>query len=169
MSAWLRRSAPGGPWKRRRWWRSGTQAARSSVPALELTSPADRTVADQPQITVRGTTDATQVYIGVGGNVQPVTPQNGVFEATVPLAVGGNKITVVAQAADGGTNMRQVTVVSFGTRVGGFMTHQATTTGPAHTSIPPTPSTIPASSTSRDSTSTSRATTRSSWPPSGAR
>ncbi|HTE69526.1 MAG TPA: glucan 1,4-alpha-glucosidase, partial [Actinomycetes bacterium] len=84
--------------------------AQRSVPALELTSPADGTVADQPQVRVRGTTDATQVFIGVGGNVQAVTPQDGAFEVTVPLALGGNKVTVVARADDGGTNMRQVTV-----------------------------------------------------------
>jgi glucan 1,4-alpha-glucosidase len=104
--------------------------AQRSVPALELTSPADGTVADQPQVRVRGTTDATQVFIGVGGNVQAVTPQDGEFEVTVPLALGGNKITVVAQADDGGTNMRQVTVVSFGTRVGGFTDPSGDDNGP---------------------------------------
>jgi glucan 1,4-alpha-glucosidase len=104
--------------------------AQRSTPTLTLTSPADRTVADQPTVTVRGTTNATQIYIGAGGNVQVVSPQAGAFEATVPLALGGNKITVVAQAADGGTNMKQLTVVSFGTRVGGFTDPAGDDNGP---------------------------------------
>jgi glucan 1,4-alpha-glucosidase len=104
--------------------------AQRSVPALELTSPADRTVADRPQVTVSGTTDATQVYIGVGDDVQAVTPQAGAFEATVPLALGGNKITVVALADDGGTSMRQVTVVSFGTRLAGLTDPSGDDNGP---------------------------------------
>jgi glucan 1,4-alpha-glucosidase len=104
--------------------------AHRSMPTLELTSPADGSVADQPHVTIRGTTDATQVYIGVGGNVQAVTPQAGAFEATVPLALGGNKITVVAQAGDGGTSMRQLTIVSFGTRIGGFTDPSGDDNGP---------------------------------------
>ena len=90
------------------------------VPALEVTAPANGSVADGREVTVRGTTNAQRVYVGAGATVQPVTPQGGAFEATVALERGGNQITVVAQGADGGTNMRQVTVVAFGTRVGGF-------------------------------------------------
>ncbi len=90
------------------------------VPALEVTAPANGSVADGRAVTVRGTTNAQRVYVGTGATVQPVTPQGGAFEATVALERGGNQITVVAQGADGGTNMRQVTVVAFGTRVGGF-------------------------------------------------
>ena len=104
--------------------------ADRSVPALELTAPADGSVADEPQVTVRGTTDADEVAVGVGQAVETVTPQDGAFEVTVPLERGGNKITVVAQAADGGTNMRQVTVVSFGTRVGGFADPSGDDNGP---------------------------------------
>jgi carbohydrate-binding DOMON domain-containing protein len=101
-----------------------------NVPALELTAPADGSVADQRQVTVRGTTDAQKVVVGVGASVQTATPQNGIFEVTVPLERGGNKITVVAEGSDGGTNMRQVTVVAFGTRVGGFTDPAGDDNGP---------------------------------------
>ena len=94
--------------------------AQRGVPMLQLTTPADGSVADSRQVTVRGTTNAAKVYVAVGGDVVAVTPQGGAFEATVALQRGGNQITVVAQAADGGTNMRQVTVVAFGSRVSGF-------------------------------------------------
>ena len=104
--------------------------AQRSVPALELTAPADGSVADSRQVTVRGTTDAARVYVGVGGDAVAVTPQGGAFEATVSLLRGGNQITVVAQAADGGTNMRQVTVVAFGRRVGGFSDPAGDDNGP---------------------------------------
>jgi glucan 1,4-alpha-glucosidase len=104
--------------------------AQRSVPALELTAPADGSVADQPQVTVRGTTDADEVAVGVGGTVETVTPHDGAFELTVPLERGGNRITVVAQASDGGTNMRQVTVVSFGALVGGLADPSGDDNGP---------------------------------------
>jgi glucan 1,4-alpha-glucosidase len=113
--------------------------AERSVPTLELTSPDDGSVAEEPQVTVRGTTDATQVYIGVGDNVQAVTPQDGAFEATVPLELGSNKITVVAQAADGGTAMQQATVASFGTRVGGFTDPSGDDNGPGSYVYPTAP------------------------------
>ena len=82
-----------------------------TVPALALTAPADGTHATAATITVQGTTDAPQVVVGAGGEVQAVTPQNGTFTATVPLQPGGNLITVVAQAADGGTALRQAGVI----------------------------------------------------------
>lgn len=104
--------------------------AERDVPALELTAPDDGSVAEEPQVTVRGTTDAARVYIGVGDDVRVVTPQDGAFEVTVPLELGSNKITVVARAADGGTAMRQVTVASFGTRVGGFTDPSGDDNGP---------------------------------------
>ena len=55
---------------------------------------------------------------------------NGAFKVTVPLALGGNLITVVARAADGGTNMSQVTVADFGTRIGGFTDPAGDDNGP---------------------------------------
>ena len=94
--------------------------AERDVPLLELSAPEDLSTADAPEAVVRGTTDADRVYVGVGGAVTQVTPVDGAFETTVPLERGGNLITVVAVGDDGGTNMRQATVVSFGTRVGGF-------------------------------------------------
>jgi len=57
----------------------------------------------------------------------------------MPLTRGGNKITVVAQAADGGTNMRQVTVVSFGTRIGGFTDPSGDDNGPGTYVYPTNP------------------------------
>ena len=57
-------------------------------------------------------------------------PQNGAFNVTVPLPLGGNLITVVAPAADGGTNMSQVTVADFGTRLGGFTDPAGDDNGP---------------------------------------
>ncbi|HEY5753259.1 MAG TPA: glucan 1,4-alpha-glucosidase [Chthoniobacterales bacterium] len=101
-----------------------------SVPALAITSPLDGIVADQPEVIVQGTTDAQRVYVGVGGTVQTVTPQNGAFEVTVPLAEINNRITVVAVAADGGTSMRQVSVITFGTRLGGLTDPAGDDNGP---------------------------------------
>jgi hypothetical protein len=106
------------------------QGAQRSVPTLELTAPTDGTVADEREVTVRGTTNGQKVYVGLGGQVFTATPQNGAFEVLVPLARGGNQITVVAQAADGGTNMQQVTAVAFGTRIGGFTDPAGDDNGP---------------------------------------
>ena len=83
-------------------------------------------------------TNGQRLYVGLGGQVFAATPQNGAFELSVPLARGGNQITVVAQAADGGTNMRQVTAVAFGTRVGGFTDPAGYDNGPGQTCTPPT-------------------------------
>jgi glucan 1,4-alpha-glucosidase len=85
--------------------------AQRSVPALDLTAPAAGAHSTEAQITVQGTTDAPQVIIGAGAEVQTVTPQNGAFSLAVPLQPGGNLITVVAQAADGGTALRQASVI----------------------------------------------------------
>jgi len=117
--------------------------AQRNVPALELTAPADGAVADQRQVTVRGTTDAEKIVVGVGASVRTATPQNGIFEVAVPLERGGNKITVVAQGSDGGTNMRQVTVVAFGTRVGGFTDPAGDDNGPGTYVYPTNPVYLP--------------------------
>jgi len=90
------------------------------APALALETPANATIASSPTVVVRGTTDAPLVYVGVGDDVREVVPVNGRFETTANLGRGGNVITVVAWSADGGTAMKQVTVVSYGTRIGGF-------------------------------------------------
>jgi glucan 1,4-alpha-glucosidase len=90
--------------------RYATGAPRSRPP-LDLTAPTDGAHVAGATLTVQGTTDAPQVIVGTGEEVQAVTPQNGAFTATVPLQPGGNLITVVAQAADGGTALRQVGVV----------------------------------------------------------
>ncbi len=82
-----------------------------STPTLALTAPADGTPATGADVIVRGTTDAPQIIIATGEEVQTVTPHDGAFEITVKLQPGGNLITVVAQAADGGTTMRQVSVI----------------------------------------------------------
>jgi glucan 1,4-alpha-glucosidase len=89
-------------------------------PSLELTAPADGSIAPSSQVVVRGTTDADRVYVGVGDDVVKVVPSNGSFEVTVDLDRGGNVITVVGWTRTGGTAMRQVTVASYGTRIGGF-------------------------------------------------
>ena len=65
------------------------QGAQRSVPTLELTAPTDGTVADEREVTVRGTTNGQKVYVGLGGQVFTATPQNGVFEVLVPSALGG--------------------------------------------------------------------------------
>ena len=104
--------------------------AERELPLLELSAPEDRSTADAPETVVRGTTDAGRVYVGVGGEVTQLTPVDGAFETTVPLERGGNLITVVAVGDDGGTNMRQATVVSFGTRVGGFTDPAGDDNGP---------------------------------------
>ncbi len=89
---------------------------RREIPALSVRSPQDRSTATARSVTVSGTSSAERVYVGVGAHVEAATVRDGTFEATVPLERGRNKITVVAQGEDGGTNMRQVTVVAFGAR-----------------------------------------------------
>ena len=89
-------------------------------PSLELTAPADGSIAPSSEVVVRGTTDAARVYVGAGDDVVEVVPRNGTFEATIGLDRGGNVITVVGWTRTGGTAMRQVTVASYGTRIGGF-------------------------------------------------
>jgi hypothetical protein len=99
-----------------------------AVPSLTLTSPADGSIAGSRQVTVTGTTDASKVYISSGSDVTAVS--GGSFSATVSLQRGGNLITVVAEGADGGTSMRQVTVVAYGTRVGGLTDPAGDDNGP---------------------------------------
>jgi GH15 family glucan-1,4-alpha-glucosidase len=103
---------------------------RRHIPALAIRSPQDRSNADSREVTVQGTSDADQVYVGVGSHVQAATVRDGAFDATLPLERGRNKVTVVARGDDGGTNMRQVTVVAFGTRVGGFADPAGDDNGP---------------------------------------
>ena len=95
-------------------------AVERDTPVLDLTAPQDASIATSKQTVVRGTTDADRVYVGVGDDVQEIVPSGGRFEATVGLARGGNVITVVGWDRGGGTAMEQVTVVAYGTRVGGF-------------------------------------------------
>src|SRR4051794_35004701 len=92
--------------------RYATGAVRG-VPDLAITAPATGSLADSRAITVTGTTNAAQVTVGSGDTTVTVTPSGGSFSAPITLQRGRNQITVVAEAADGGTNMRQVTVVSF--------------------------------------------------------
>jgi GH15 family glucan-1,4-alpha-glucosidase len=112
---------------------------RRQVPALSIRSPQDRSLADGRQVTVSGTSDAERVYVGVGSHVEAATVRDGTFEATVPLERGRNKITVVAQSEDGGTNMRQVTVVAFGTRAGGLADPAGDDNGPGTYRYPTNP------------------------------
>jgi hypothetical protein len=100
------------------------------VPDLELTAPQNGSIATSTETTVSGYTDAERIYVGVGDDVQEVVPTNGHFETTVHLARGGNVITVVAWGPGGGTAMRQVTVVAYGTRVGGFTDPAGDDNGP---------------------------------------
>ena len=79
---------------------------------------------------MRGTSDADRVYVGVGSHVEAAAVRDGTYEATVPLERGRNKVTVVAVGDDGGTNMRQVTVVAFGAPVGGFADPAGDDNGP---------------------------------------
>jgi glucan 1,4-alpha-glucosidase len=87
--------------------------AQRSVPTLDVTPPAEGSTTGKDVVTVHGTTNAWQVYVavGAGGEIKTVAPKGGAFDIAVPLEPGGNLITVVGQAPDGGTNMRQVTAV----------------------------------------------------------
>ena len=91
------------------------------------------------------------------------------LQRPVTLQRGRNQITVVAVGADGGTNMQQVTVVSFGTRVGGLADPAGDDNGPGTYVYPTNSAFARAGSTSPPSTSTPTATTRSSSPRSPAR
>ena len=51
--------------------------AQRDVPALALTAPQDGAVADGRTATVRGTTDAETVYVGVGGDVVTAAVSDG--------------------------------------------------------------------------------------------
>src|SRR4051812_18997999 len=115
--------------------RYATGATRS-VPTLAITEPANGSLANSRAVVVRGTTNATKVTVGVGDQAVTVTPADGTFTATVNLQRGRNQITVVAEAADGGTNMSQVTVVAFGTRVGGFTDPAGDDNGPGTYTYP---------------------------------
>jgi glucan 1,4-alpha-glucosidase len=104
--------------------------AHFSVPTLTVTAPLDSSLATQSSVAVTGTTNGQLVLVGIAGTIYTATPKNGAFNVTVPLALGGNLITVVARAADGGTNMSQVTVADFGTRLGGFTDSAGDDNGP---------------------------------------
>jgi glucan 1,4-alpha-glucosidase len=90
------------------------------VAQLELTAPENGSIASSTAAVVRGTTDARRIYVGVGDDIQQIVPADGRFAATVDLGRGGNVITVVAWGPGGATAMKQVTVVAYGTRVGGL-------------------------------------------------
>jgi PKD repeat protein len=115
--------------------RYATGAVRS-VPDLAITSPATGSLADSRAITVTGTTNAAKVTVASGDTAVTVTPGGGSFSAPIMLQRGRNQITVVAEATDGGTNMRQVTVVSFGTRIGGFTDPAGDDNGPGTYTYP---------------------------------
>src|SRR3954447_17287692 len=118
--------------------RYATGATRA-VPDLAITSPANGSLAGSPTVTVTGTTNAANVTVGNGDTVISVTPSGGTFSVPVALQRGRNQITVVAQGADGGTNMRHVTVVSFGTRIGGFTDPAGDDNGPGTYTYPTNP------------------------------
>jgi carbohydrate-binding DOMON domain-containing protein len=117
--------------------------AHFSVPTLTVTAPLDLSQATQSSVAVTGTTNGKLVVVGVGGSVYTTVPQNGAFSIAVPLALGGNVITVVAQATDGGTNMAQVTVSDFGTRLGGFTDPVGDDNGPGSYVYPTNPVCVP--------------------------
>jgi hypothetical protein len=117
--------------------------AQFSLPTLTVTAPLDQSEASQSSVAVTGTTNGKIVVVGVGGTVYTTAPQNGAFSISVPLALGGNIITVVAQAADGGTNMAQVTVSEFGTRLGGFTNPPYHDNGPGSYVYPTNPVYVP--------------------------
>lgn len=100
------------------------------TPELDLTAPQNASIATSTQTTVSGTTDAQRIYVAVGDDVQEVVPRDGRFAATVDLARGGNVITVVAWGPGGGTAMKQVTAVAYGTRVGGLTDPAGDDNGP---------------------------------------
>src|SRR4051812_5415966 len=118
--------------------RYATGAVRS-VPDLAITSPATGSLAASRTITVTGTTNAAKVTVASGDTTVTVTPSGGGFSAPIPLQRGRNQITAVAEATDGGTNMRQVTVVSFGTRIGGFTDPAGDDNGPGTYTYPTNP------------------------------
>jgi hypothetical protein len=107
-----------------------------TVPELAITSPTSGSLAPTRTITVTGTTDAEKVTIGNGDAAVTVTPSGGAFSAPVALQRGRNQITVVVEGADGGTNMRQVAVTSFGTRVGGLTDPTGDDNGPGTYTYP---------------------------------
>ena len=115
--------------------RYATGATRA-VPELAITSPASGSLADSRTVTVTGTTNAAKVTVASGDFIVTVTPSGGTFSVPVTLQRGRNQITVVAEGADGGTNMRQVTVVSFGTRVGGLSDPAGDDNGPGTYTYP---------------------------------
>ncbi len=110
--------------------------ASRAVPELAITSPVSGSLADSRTVTVTGTTNAAKVTVASGDFIVTVTPSGGAFSVPVTLQRGRNQITVVAEGADGGTNMRQVTVVSFGTRVGGLSDPAGDDNGPGTYTYP---------------------------------
>ena len=70
---------------------------------------------------VAGSTDGETAYVNANGETRPLTlGPDGSFSTTVPLHLGENQVTVVAQGADGGTTIvrRTVTSTSLGDEVG---------------------------------------------------
>lgn len=74
-------------------------------PNLEVTSPADGLVTNQPELTISGTaSDAASGLVSVTINNSPVTVTDGAFSKTVTLTEGTNSFTVVATDAVGHTS-----------------------------------------------------------------
>src|SRR3954452_2075804 len=107
-----------------------------AVPELAVTFPASGSLAGSRTITVTGATNAAKVTVGNGDSTVTSTPSGGTFSAPVTLQRGRNPITVVAEGAEGGTNMKQVAVVSFRTRVGGLTDPAGDDNGPGTYTYP---------------------------------
>jgi hypothetical protein len=90
-------------------------------PALTLTSPGPGLRTAAPEVEVAGSTDGETAYVNANGETRALTlGPDGSFSTTVPLHLGENQVTVVAQGADGGTTIvrRTVTSTSLGDEVG---------------------------------------------------
>lgn len=74
-------------------------------PNLEVTSPANGLVTNNPTLTIAGTaSDASSGLVSVTINGSPVTVTDGAFSQTVTLTEGTNSFTVVATDAVGHTS-----------------------------------------------------------------
>jgi glucan 1,4-alpha-glucosidase len=96
------------------------EGPRPAGPALAIEQPADGTTTEQRSILVTGTTSGERVVAHAAGETREAELAGGRFSVTVPLELGGNQVTVVAEGADGGTSLATVHVTSngFGTLVG---------------------------------------------------
>ena len=106
------------------------QGTQRSVPTLELTAPTDGAVADEREVTVRVMINGQKVYVGLGGQVFAAHAANWSFRTFSAACTRRQPDYGSRQVADGGTSMRQVTAVAFGTRVGGFTDPAGDDNGP---------------------------------------